>query len=340
MKRENFYRRDPSAALAGMVSMTLEERGVYNTILDLLYLTWRPVEDDRRYIAGHCGCAVQKLNPLVARLIAKGKLIRFEDGGLAYISEANFEAERLKVKGVSTPSGRGEVGEKSVGVEKNPPTCPENVSENQTFAALDKTREDKKEDTPIAPKGATVDFDVDRPKVRKGQKPASSPSPEALAIWTASPVLARQRSSLAETDAELAAAVRRGHSHAQVAAGLAAAYGSTVYAGEHAKGVHRLIAKDRWKSFDPGPIAEPRAAWTGPAELRAWIVAETTEAFALAYVDPTRWDKDTRRLIAPNAYSAAKLRDEAALSLARGRVFVATAAEVGADIIPFERVSA
>ena len=149
-KRENFYRRDPGAALAGMAGMSLEERGVYNTIIDLLYLTWRPVEDSRAYIAGHCGCAVQKLNPILGRLIASGKLIRFEDDGQFYISNGKFEAERASVKGVTTRSGRGEVGEKSAGVGeksasvgKNPPTCKENVTEIQSVTALEKSRVEK-----------------------------------------------------------------------------------------------------------------------------------------------------------------------------------------------------
>ena len=75
MKRENFYRRSPDDALAGMVGMTLEERGVYNTVIDLIYLTWRPLEDSRAYIAAHCGCAVQRLNPILNRLIERGKRV-------------------------------------------------------------------------------------------------------------------------------------------------------------------------------------------------------------------------------------------------------------------------
>ena len=32
-----WYKRDPDAALSGMFELTLEERGAYNTILDLIY---------------------------------------------------------------------------------------------------------------------------------------------------------------------------------------------------------------------------------------------------------------------------------------------------------------
>lgn len=132
MKRGNFYRRDPDAALNGMSKMSLEERGVYNTVIDLMYLMWRPLEDNPKYIAAHCNCAVQKLNPILRRLIEMGKVLRFEEGGHFYLSNKRFDDERLAVKGpVKTRSGRGEVGEKSAGVSQNPPSCEENPEEKQ-----------------------------------------------------------------------------------------------------------------------------------------------------------------------------------------------------------------
>lgn len=316
MKRENFYRRDPAKALSGMIGLSLEERGVYNTVLDLLYSTWRPLEDDRAFLANWCGCAVQKLNPIIRRLVDKGRLVSFEENGRTFLSDEAFEVERATVKGgAQTRSGRGqiaeksgEVGEKSAGVEQNHPSCSENVKENQAVTALEKRREEKKE-TPIAPKGAV-------------SKSRSSISPEAQAIWAAAPTIARQRSSLAETETELTAAIRRGHTAEQVTAGLAAAYASTVFAGEHAKGVHRLIAKDRWASFTVEPPRAAPAPWTGPPELRAWIVQVTDEGFAVKYLDPGRWDGGARAIIARNAYSADQLRTKCERVLRRANATV------------------
>ena len=149
---KNFYRRDPSKALSGMIGLSLEERGVYNTVLDLLYSTWRPLEDNRAFIAGWCGCAVQKLNPIIRRLIETGRLITFTEDGRTYVSDEAFESERKAVKGAAkTRSGRaeveeksGEVGEKSAGVEENPPTCRDEDQQNQPLAALEKRREEKR----------------------------------------------------------------------------------------------------------------------------------------------------------------------------------------------------
>jgi len=161
-KRENFYRRDPSKALAGMVGLTLEERGVYNTILDLLYSTWRPLDDNRAFIANWCGCAVQKLNPILNRLIERGRLIRFEEGGRAYISDEAFEAERTAVKGASrTKSGRGEVaeksgevGEKSAGVAQNPVVLDVESQKKQDDTPLERQERVEGENPPLPPEGA------------------------------------------------------------------------------------------------------------------------------------------------------------------------------------------
>lgn len=203
MKRENFYRRDPGAALAGMAGMSLEERGVYNTIIDLLYLTWRPVEDSASYIAGHCGCAVQKLNPILRKLIERGKLVRFQEGGQSYISNPTFERERAAVKGASnTRSGRsdpgqkspgvgeksGEVGEKSEGVEENPRGCDDEGEKKQGVTPLEKSRVDESRHSEANASGAEAppgDANVD---------------PDSL-VWTMAARLLAERGGLDEKSA-------------------------------------------------------------------------------------------------------------------------------------------
>lgn len=166
-KRENFYRRDPMAALNGMIGLTLEEKGVYNVVIDLLYSTWRPVEDNRQFIANWCGCAVQKVNPIIERLIAKGKIRRVQEGGVWVLTNDHFDDERHTVKGLGSgrrkaaeeASGRGEVEEKSAGVREKSAGVSENLPllegqtlEKQRVTPLEKTREDK--NTPKPPKGA------------------------------------------------------------------------------------------------------------------------------------------------------------------------------------------
>jgi len=48
-----WYKRDPVAAIEGMAVLTLEERGAYNTVLDLIYAHDGAFVDDDRLIARH-----------------------------------------------------------------------------------------------------------------------------------------------------------------------------------------------------------------------------------------------------------------------------------------------
>ena len=69
-----WYRRDPDAALNGMAVLTLEERGAYNTILDLIYSLEGNLPDDERSVARCMGCDVRVWRRIRARLIELGKL--------------------------------------------------------------------------------------------------------------------------------------------------------------------------------------------------------------------------------------------------------------------------
>jgi hypothetical protein len=69
-----WYKRDPRAALAGMRKLTLEERGAYNTILDLIYIHDGALEDDPRLICRELGCNIRGWRRLKARLLDLGKI--------------------------------------------------------------------------------------------------------------------------------------------------------------------------------------------------------------------------------------------------------------------------
>lgn len=151
--------------------------------------------------------------------------------------------------------------------------------------------------------------DEGKKRARSKTKSAPSLSPEAVAIWEAAPKLARQRSSQDELAVALLAAVGRGHDPARVLAGVKAAYASTVFEGQHAKGVHRLIEHDRWASFldEPAASAAP-AVFDGPVPLRVEVVKRMGEAFAKAWIDPCRWDDASRTLFARNGFAQARLQ--------------------------------
>ena len=69
-----FYKRDPDRALSGMAEMTLEQRGAYNSILDLLYSRDGDVPDDDRRVARMITCHWREYARVKSELIALGKV--------------------------------------------------------------------------------------------------------------------------------------------------------------------------------------------------------------------------------------------------------------------------
>lgn len=92
MGRLRWYKRDPTAALDGMMILTLEERGAYNTVLDLIYARDGAVPDDARFLAGCMGCDVRIWKRIRGRLIGLCKL--YVDGDSLRNSRADAEVLR------------------------------------------------------------------------------------------------------------------------------------------------------------------------------------------------------------------------------------------------------
>lgn len=84
-----WYRRFPDNFIAGTVGLTLEEKGAYSLVLDLMYVRGGPVPDEPRYIAGVCNCSVRKWNAIRLRLLTLGK-IHVVDG---YLTNDRVEKE-------------------------------------------------------------------------------------------------------------------------------------------------------------------------------------------------------------------------------------------------------
>lgn len=90
MSAQPWHRRYHSDALAGMLSLTLEERGAYQTVLDLIYDRRGAIMDNERLLAGYMGVSIRKWRSLRAELLAKGKIHLTEDG---LISNSRAEKE-------------------------------------------------------------------------------------------------------------------------------------------------------------------------------------------------------------------------------------------------------
>ncbi len=77
-----WYKRDPDAALSGMIGLSLEERAVYNTVIDLLYSRDGELPTDDTFFSRACECRPQVWRRVRDALIAKGKLHYRDDGKL------------------------------------------------------------------------------------------------------------------------------------------------------------------------------------------------------------------------------------------------------------------
>lgn len=107
-----WYRRDPLQSLLDMADLTLEERGAYATVLDLIYSQADMLKDDERSIAGWMRCDVRVWRRLRTRLLDAGKL-HVEDGFLR-----NIDATSETLRGVGRVLSAAEAGRKSAATRK------------------------------------------------------------------------------------------------------------------------------------------------------------------------------------------------------------------------------
>lgn len=91
-------------------------------------------------------------------------------------------------------------------------------------------------------------------------------------IWEITPKPGRERSSRKDLERALISAMRRGYDPERIKGCLVAAYASSSFSGEHAKGVHRLIENDRWLSFTEDVVAGPVHDPARDAEIRRRMI--------------------------------------------------------------------
>lgn len=98
MSARPFHKRYHSDALSGMMPLTLEERGAYQTILDLIYDRGGPIVDNERLLAGYMNVSSRKYRSVRDSLINKGKIYHDENGNLAN-DRAAKELVQSKLRG-------------------------------------------------------------------------------------------------------------------------------------------------------------------------------------------------------------------------------------------------
>lgn len=92
-----WYKRYPSNFIQGTMDLTLEERGAYSLVLDLIYDRGGPIPNDPRWLAGVCRISVRKWNAILDRLLQEdedGKAKLYQARGRLGNLKADFELEK------------------------------------------------------------------------------------------------------------------------------------------------------------------------------------------------------------------------------------------------------
>jgi len=162
-----FYKRDPDAALSGMAELTLQERGAYNTIIDLLYSRDGDLRDDDDMLRRCMGCHGNEWRAVKSRLIAKRKI--WVEGGFLKakrVDDVLQEAAEFSETQRKRAGKRWETAGKQPGnAEETPSKRPGKVEKTQTNQTTDDARARMlstptptpivKRDTSVSPKKAT-----------------------------------------------------------------------------------------------------------------------------------------------------------------------------------------
>ncbi|MGH6792168.1 MAG: DUF1376 domain-containing protein [Methyloceanibacter sp.] len=139
-----WYKRYPAHYLAGTYRLTAEEKGVYSTLLDLMYDRGGPIEDDAKELARICGCSTRRFNTIKRDLaLTHGKLV-LRDGLI--INERALEQIGVDLVAVYPGDNAGLSGGKEP--EKSPKNRPP-PNKNKHLAIIEK--EGEKELTPPTP---------------------------------------------------------------------------------------------------------------------------------------------------------------------------------------------
>lgn len=102
-----YHRRYQGDALQGYRKLSLEQRGAYTTILDLIYDEGGPIEFNERWLAGELNCSLRKAKALLDELLELRKIYVTRDGKIS-----NHRAEQEIGNALKISRKRAENGSK------------------------------------------------------------------------------------------------------------------------------------------------------------------------------------------------------------------------------------
>lgn len=149
-----WHKRYHGDALNGYMGLTLEQRGAYTTILDLLYDSgWEVgIPDRERWIAGHLNVSVRRWRGLRDELIAAGK-IDIIDGQISnfrYRKERENAASLSRKRSESGASGGEKSGETRRKAAENRHSGEANASDLPLYARASEAELDTEVEKSVA----------------------------------------------------------------------------------------------------------------------------------------------------------------------------------------------
>lgn len=163
-----YHRRYHQDALQGYRRLTLEERGAYTTILDLIYDEGGPIEMNDRWLAGELNCSVRKARAVIDALIAARKIYLTGAGKISnHRAEAELEnALKISRKCSENVAKREEKRREKTEISRKFNAVPDrsmnrrsSIPDTRTIKEIDNseyevTRDEPAADTPPAKKAA------------------------------------------------------------------------------------------------------------------------------------------------------------------------------------------
>lgn len=156
-----WHKRWHGNALNGMRGLSLELRGAYNSILDLMYDHGGPISLNERRLCGELECDLRVLRRVIPALISAGKLRLWTDGNGVWIVN-NKVLETLSIKGFSVETcGRltADLRDKfAIANAELSPKSDENhnensQTENNSSEKMDPRGRGRRKEPPIVPQG-------------------------------------------------------------------------------------------------------------------------------------------------------------------------------------------
>lgn len=155
MSGRPWYKRCGADFIEGTMGLSLEEKGAYSLVLDLIYSHGGPIADDPRWLAGVCNVSTRKWKSIRDRLVAAGK-IAVEEGRISNaraikeLVSAKLSSENLAESGAK---GGRKAAENRAGANKN---------NGLSLAGLKQEREDKSREEDISLRERSAPTDVRR----------------------------------------------------------------------------------------------------------------------------------------------------------------------------------